>query len=98
MLYQLLISQDLNAGLTEVSYDFIDRGRVKTYEFTVVAEEEIELRKAKISAVQINRINQKNKDKETKIWFAPDRGYELVKISHIDKDGSDYHMELKFDR
>ena len=97
VLYQLLVSEDLNAGAKELAYDFIDRGRLKTYEFEIVAEETIELRNTEVTAVRINRINQRNKDKETHIWFAPDREYELIKISHIDKDGSDYHLELKDD-
>lgn len=95
VLYQLLVSGDLNSGKTELAYDFIDRGRLKTYEFEIVAEETVELKKAEVNAVRINRVNQRNKDKETHIWFAPENGYELIKISHIDKDGSDYHLELK---
>lgn len=94
-IYQLLVPQDLTAGATEVSYDFVDRGRIKNYTFEVVAEEQIKLVDTELTAVRMNRTNQEDQDKQTDIWFASEHQYKLVKISHVDKDGSDYHMLLK---
>lgn len=93
-LYQLLIPEDLAAGITEPSYEFVDRGRIKTYTFGVIEEEEVELVDDKVLAVKMKRINDDD-EKETLIWFASNQDYQLVKISHIDEDGSDYHMLLK---
>ena len=94
-LYQLLIPRDLAAGITEPSYDFVDRGRIKNYVFGIIDQEQIELVDDEVAAVKMIRTNEEDSDKETLIWLAPDHNYELVKISHIDQDGSDYHMTLK---
>lgn len=93
-LYQLLIPRDLTAGITEPSYDFVDRGRIKNYTFGVLDEEQVDLADDRVLAVKLKRI-QEDADKETLIWFAPEHGYELVKIAHTEEGGSDYHMVLK---
>lgn len=94
-LYQLLLPRDLAAGITEPTYEFIDRGRLKTYIFGIVDQEQIELVDDEVTALKMTRINEEDNDKTTLVWFAPDHDYELVKISHIDEDGSDYLMTLK---
>jgi len=60
----------------------------------VLGTEDIELVDTHVSAVKLTRVRDKD-DKQTHIWFAPDHNYELVKISHLDKDGSDYKMVLR---
>ena len=93
-LYQLLLPADLAAGNLEPSYAFIDRGRLKTYQFTVLAEEEVELADTSVSALKLTRV-QESKKRQTLIWIAPEHNYEVVKISHLDEEGSDYKLVLR---
>jgi len=94
-LYQLLLPQDLAAGIIEPNYQFVDRGRIKTYIFGIIDQQQIDLVDDEVDAIKMKRINEEDSDKETLIWFAPDHNYELVKITHTDEDGSDYFMTLK---
>lgn len=93
VLYQLLLPEDLADGNTQPAYDFVDRGRLKTYEFEVLAEETIETKEEEINALKLRRITDKE-GRETLVWFASEHDYQLVKISHTEDDGGDYHMVL----
>lgn len=93
ILYQLLIPVDLAAGAEVTSYEFINRGSQKTYNFERVGEETISISGQDIDTVMLRRLDDKQ-EKETTLWLAPDRGYELVRIHHLDEDGADYKMEL----
>ena len=94
-LYRLLMTPDLAAGITEPTYQFVDRGRIKTYIFGIIDHEQLELVDDEVTAIKMKRINEEDDDKETLIWFAPDHNYELIKVTHTDEDGSNYFMTLK---
>lgn len=93
VLYQLLLPEDLAEGNMQPEYQFVDRGRLKIYQFEVLTEEPVETREEEINALKLRRITDRE-GRETLIWFAPEHDYQLVKISHTEDDGGDYHMLL----
>lgn len=94
ILYQILIPQDLASGMESLSYEFINRGDEKIYDFENLGTETITLGDREIETVKVRRIDDK-KEKETTVWIAPEMGYEIIKLHHLDDDGADYKMELK---
>ncbi len=95
LLYQLLIPGDAQAGLESVSYRFVSRGRLKTYQFELVDTEVLRIGDSELHTLEYRRVDDKE-EKETIIWLAPELGYELVKIQHHDEDGADYSMLLSY--
>lgn len=86
--YQLQIRLDLMAHDGEIdmlSYQVLDKGRVRTFEFRKLGEETIDTALGRINTVVIERYRN-SKKKRTTIWLAKDWDYMLVKLRH-EKDG-----------
>lgn len=94
ILYQLLVPGHAATGVEEISYQFINRGQLKSYDFKRIGPETLTIGGQDIDTVKITRIDD-NQEKETSVWLAPEMNYELIRIYHHDKDGADYEMELK---
>jgi hypothetical protein len=94
ILYQILVPMDVESGKEVTTYEFVNRGDLRTYQFEILGEETMDFDNREINAVKLERIYD-DEEKQTAVWIAPDLGYEIVKIVHHDEDGADYLMELK---
>ena len=94
ILYQILVPMDVESGKERTTYEFVNRGDLRTYQFETMGEETMDFDGQQITAVKLERIYDDG-EKQTSVWIAPDLGYEIVKIVHHDEDGADYLMELK---
>lgn len=86
-LYQLVMQQQLISGKTEFEYQLIRRGKLISYNFKTVANEEINLPYGKIATIRLERIRKKSRRK-TIIWVAPSLNYTMVKMTQY-KDGKE---------
>lgn len=93
--YQLQLRQDLAAGATELSYAVADGGRLKTYRFEVLGEETVQSPAGTFTALKVQRVRDPDNDRETLIWFAPERDYAIVKLLQVEPDGKRYELLLK---
>ena len=94
-MYQYLMELDMRAGRPLLSYEVVDRGRVRNFTFENLGVEDIEIENEMMSAFKLRRLlDDEEEDRETLVWLSADLDYELVKIFHTD-DGDDYTMTRK---
>lgn len=79
--YQEQLRLDLINNKTELSYPVIYKHKLKTYEFEIIGETQLETPNGKIKTIEVKQRINKYNDLNTRIWFAVDYGYILVKIS-----------------
>ncbi len=94
ILYQILVPMDVKAGKEKTTYEFVNRGDVRSYQFATVGTESVPFDGQQVDAIKLERVYDDG-EKQTMVWVAPELGYEIVKIIHEDDDGADYRMELR---
>ena len=100
LLYQLKMREDLiQAALKsehwpDMSYEIADSGRLKSYEFKVTDEEELDTPVGKINTVKVIRV-RKNEDRSTTFWLAPDYEFMLIRLQQIEKNGKGFELHLE---
>ncbi len=94
LLYQYLMELDLQKGEVLLSYDVIDRGRLRDFSFELLAEEELNINGTRYQALKYRRITDDD-SRETLVWFAPELNYRLLQIEHTEDDGAEYAMSLR---
>lgn len=91
--YQLQIQSDLINNKALAPYSIADGGKIKTYEFEILGEENISTPAGDFKTVKIKRLHSNEKKRHTYFWLAPDWNYLMVKVEQ--KDGSQsYSIDL----
>lgn len=90
---QLAMMRDLADGSTKLDYDIADGGKLKHYRFKILGTEPITTRAGTFKTVKLMRIRE-NKKRKTYMWAAPKLDYLLIRIQHIETNGSRFHMDL----
>lgn len=93
-LYQYLMEIDMRAGRPVLSYDVVDKGRIRNFTFENLGVEDLEIGNEELSAFKFKRVTE-TEERETLVWMAADFDYEIVKIYHREDDGSEYTMSRK---
>ncbi|MGI1669764.1 MAG: DUF3108 domain-containing protein [Neptuniibacter sp.] len=93
--YQLLLQQDVAQGLQEFNYTVADGGKLKQYKFIVDGKEVIEAPIGTFESIRVKRIRDGKKNRETFIWFAPELGYQIIKLHQTEKKDKSYSLLLK---
>lgn len=91
-LYQLVMQADLAHNRETLSYKFIKRKRIETYEFDRLPEEQLEIGKKSFQTQAVAR-EDKQDGRVTQIWIAPEIDYQVGQIRHTD-DGDTYQIRL----
>lgn len=93
---RLAVMRDLAAGTQPpLEYDIADGGKLKHWRFALLGRERVETPAGVFEAVKLQRLRERDVDRETYMWCAPELGYMLVRLEHIDEDGARYHLELE---
>jgi len=92
--YQDQIRLDLMTGKTEFEYQVAYKNRLKTLIFKVDNYGEIKTRDGHIKTVEIIELNKKRKA-STRIWFAVDYDYLLIKLKNKESNGDSNTIKLK---
>ena len=90
-LYQYLMELDMLAGRTELSYDIVDKGRIRNFTFENLGVEDIEVGESTFSTIKLRRITEDDK-RETLVWMAENLDYQIVKIYHREDEDEEYEM------
>lgn len=72
---------DLMAGKKQFSYPLIYKGNKKTHNYKLIGTEMVQTGQGEFEALIIER-ERKNKNRQTRLYVAPDLDYLLVKIEH----------------
>jgi hypothetical protein len=90
---ELAVALDLARSATKLTYPIADDGELKHYRFAILGREQIKTPAGSFEAVKL--IRQRDNDKrKTYIWCAPALHYVLVRMEHIEPDGSHYYLSL----
>lgn len=93
--YQLLLQQELSEGKTEFIYSVADGGILKEYKFRVDGKEQIKAPIGTYDAIRVKRVREADSPRQTYIWFAPELGFQIVKLKQIEKKNKAYTLLLK---
>jgi len=92
---QLQVREDLKQGKDTFNYFIADGGHTKNWRFKRLNTETINTKIGKLSAIKVMRIDDRNTQKTTSFWFAPQYDYLLVKLTHKEKDGDAYTLDIE---
>lgn len=93
--FQLQLRQDLKAGKRRMVYEIADGGQLKEYEFRVVGETVLNTdNHGAVRTVQVEKVREPYKKRETDLWFAPEWDYLLVRMVQVESDGTRYEINL----
>ena len=90
-LYQYQLERDMRSGQPDLSYDIVDKGRVRDFNFENLGVEMLDLDSQQVSAFKLRRVTD-DSERETLVWLAADYDYEIVKIYHREEDDTEYVM------
>jgi len=92
---RLAVMMDLAAGAAApLEYPIADGGKLKHWRFAVLGTETVNTPAGTFDAVKLQRLRRRDKERETYLWCAPALDYLLVRMEHVEEDGSRYHLEL----
>jgi hypothetical protein len=98
--YQVKMRADLQQHYSQstekpnLSYLIADGGRVKTYNFELLGEEDIDTPVGRLSTIKVARL-RKNDKRSTIFWLAKDWQFLLVRLEQTDSGNSSLNLFLK---
>ncbi|GGY65088.1 DUF3108 domain-containing protein [Marinobacter zhanjiangensis] len=93
--FQLQMRQDLKAGKREMSYTVADDGDYDQDRFAVIGEEATDTPLGEMATLKVEKVRDKDSERETLMWFAPELDYLLVRLVQVEPDGSRYEVNLE---
>ncbi|MCG8516999.1 MAG: DUF3108 domain-containing protein [Pseudomonadales bacterium] len=93
--YQLQLHQDLRAGLTDVTYQVVDKGRYDEDRFQVIRQEPLQTELGEVETLVVEKVRGEGSGRETLMWFAPQWQHLLVRLTQKEPDGSRYQIHLE---
>ena len=85
----------MQAGRPVLSYDVVDKGRIRNFTFENLGVEDIQIDDQDLSAFKLRRITEDN-ERETLVWMAADLDFQIVKIYHREDEDEEYTMTRNF--
>lgn len=93
--YQEQIRMELMQGKTEFSYPISYKDRIKKLEFKVIKNEALKSKAGPIDTILVEQSNTRHRKEFTRIWFAKEHEFLLVKLYMSDKHGDTTLIELE---
>lgn len=91
---QLAVMLDLQRSNQPLRYQVADGGKLKHYRFRRLGTETVRTKAGEFETVKLQRLRRQDNDRETYLWCAPALHYLVVRMEHIEEDGSQFHLEL----
>ena len=91
---QLGVMLALQDNKTEMAFNIADGGKLREYNFRIVARETLELPAGTFETVKLVKV-RRNTKRETYIWCAPELSYLPVRIWQREKDDDEYQSDLE---
>lgn len=93
--YQLQLHQDIRAGITDVTYTVIDKGRYDEDHFAVIGMDTLDTRLGAVDAIKVEKVRGEGSHRETLMWFAPQWDHLLVRLTQREPDGTEYEIHIE---
>lgn len=78
-----------------LSFHYAENGELKQYLFTVEGKERVDTKLGKYDAIKVKRVRAKKKKRITYSWLAPELGYVLVRMQHVEPNGAKLDLVLE---
>lgn len=91
---QLAVMLDLRRDDATLRYQVADGGKLKQYRFRRLGTERVKTPAGEFDTMKLQRLRRRDNDRETFLWCAPTLDYLIVRMEHVEDDGSEFHMEL----
>jgi len=78
-----------------LTFHYAEKGKLKEYLFTVEGRERIDTKLGEYDTIKIKRVRAKKKKRITYSWLAPELGYVLVRMQHVEPDGATLDLVLE---
>jgi len=92
--YQLQLRADIKAHKKNLSYQIIDKGKLKTYTFHILGSEKLKTPLGTINTVKVEKEHKANDTRVSTFWLAQDWDYLLVKFRQ-NENGKQYEINIK---
>ncbi len=76
-------------------FHYADKGQLKEYQFNIEGKEQVETELGEFEAIKVKRVRAKKKKRITYSWLAPELGYLLVRMQHVEPDGAKLDLVLE---
>jgi len=92
---QLAAMLGVQTDKQSLRFHYAEKGKLKEYLFTVEGKERIETKLGEYDTIKIKRARAKKKKRITYSWLAPELGYVLVRMQHVEPDGATLDLVLE---
>jgi len=93
--YQAALQRDLAAGKKTMQYAIVDGDEIEIQQFRVLGEEQVKTGVGQLAAIKVERVREGGAGRQTRLWFAKDWEFLLVRLEQVEKDGKSYQIMLK---
>ncbi len=83
----LALQCELREGAHEVELQVADERAQKTHHYTVTGRETLTIDGDRVETLKVQRLRDKDSERQTYMWFAPDHDYTLVQLMQKNGDG-----------
>lgn len=90
--HKLQLRSDLSSGQDSFSYQVMSRGKLKQYNYRVMAREVLDTAIGPLNTVLVQRIREDN-NRTTRIWLASDWDYLAVQLEQVE-NGDSHEMKI----
>ena len=81
---ELVLARDIAQNKARLSYNVIERGKVKQYNFRKMGNEQIKTPAGTFNTIKVQVVRE-NKKRETVFWLAKNLDFLPVKVRHVEK-------------
>ncbi|HED16815.1 MAG TPA: DUF3108 domain-containing protein, partial [Gammaproteobacteria bacterium] len=92
---QLAAMLEVQTDKQSLRFHYAEKGELKEYLFTVEGKERVETKLGEYDTIKIKRVRAKKKKRITYSWLAPELGYVLVRMQHVEPDGATLDLVLE---
>lgn len=93
--YQEQLRFDLANKVDELVYPVVYRGKIKTYIFNRYQEGSLKTPNGEINTIEVHQVINQDNNIQTKMWFAVDYDYVLVRLWQKRKNGDEQEITLQ---
>ncbi len=91
--YQVNLAESIRMGEKEITFQVIDKGVIRDYQFKVVGQDQIKVPAGKFNVIEVERVSN-DSDRKTRFWCAIEWDFMMVKITQ-DDDGHTITSKLQ---
>ena len=92
---QLAAMLAVQKGNKSLRFHYAENGELKQYLFTIEGRERVETKLGEYDTIKIKRVRAKGKKRITYSWLAPELGYVLVRMQHVEPNGAKLDLVLE---